>query len=83
MKYLKNDKKNSKLLRTEIFFSPFLVLIPFIVGSYFIIDWYNRGFVDNQSGVLGSLIIGLIIIIGNIIFDIPFVKSIIRQMKSK
>lgn len=76
MKYLKNDN-NSRLIRTEILFSPLLLILPFIIGLFLIRDWYIRGFLEgNSTAFFGELIIGFLIIIGNILFDIPFIKSL-------
>lgn len=76
MGYLKHREDVKKLVRTELIFAPFLVILPFIVGFLFIHDWYNRDFILNHLDLTGELIIGIIIIFGNIIFDIPFLKSL-------
>lgn len=76
MKYLKNRKNTEKNVRTELFFAPFLVIMPFIVSFLFIYDWYSRDFLLNNLDLTGELILGIIILLGNIIFDIPFLKSI-------
>jgi len=70
---IENDKR---AVRTELLLAPLLVIFPFIVGVIFINDWYARGFLAGSSAFDGELMLGLIIIIGNIIFDIPFIKSL-------
>ncbi len=67
------DKKN---IRTEILFAPLLVLLPFIVGFFMIYDWYIRDFTLGEVDLFCQLIIGLVIIFGNILFDIPFLKNL-------
>ncbi len=76
MKYLDEREDVEKIIRTELIFAPILVIIPIIVGSFFIYDWYNRDIVLNNLDLTGELIIGIIILVGNIIFDIPFLKSL-------
>jgi len=83
MKYIKNKKNGLKVIRTEILFTPILVTIPFIVGFLLINDWYYRGVLEgNAAEFYGELIIGLVIILGNIIFDVPFIKSL-RELSKK
>jgi len=79
--YVKNPKGSERIFRTELLLAPLLVILPFIVGIIFINDWYNRGFLLSSSAFDGELILGILIIIGNILFDIPFIKSL-RNFKS-
>lgn len=78
MKYMKNNN-NSKVLRTEILFAPLLIVLPFIVGILLINDYYFRGIIGNDPSFFGELILGIVIIVGNILFDIPFIKSLIKK----
>lgn len=82
MKYLKNNN-NSKILRTEILFAPILIVLPFIVGILLINDYYTRGIIGQDPKYFGELILGLVIIIANIIFDIPFVKSLMKKKEKQ
>jgi len=83
MKYLKKQYYFSKIIRTEILFTPLLIGLPLIVGSFFIYDWYIRGVIGNCTAYKGELILGIIIIIGNIVFDMPFIKSLRILSKKK
>ena len=76
MKYVENPKSDERIFRTELLLAPLLVLIPFVVGLIFINDWYSRGFITGSSEFDGELILGMIIIVGNIVFDIPFLRSL-------
>lgn len=76
MEYMKKENNYAKVIRTEILFTPLLIVIPFIVSILLINDWYARGFSMNDAAFDGELIIGIIILVGNIIFDIPFIKSL-------
>jgi hypothetical protein len=76
MKYIKNKKIYDKLVRAELLFMPMLIIEPILISVFFIYDWYTRGFLLNNSAYDIELILGVIILIGNIMFDIPFVKSL-------
>lgn len=83
MKYLKSKDNGSKVIRTEILFTPVLIVIPFIIGFLLINDWYYRGVLEgNSAEFYGEFVIGLIIIFGNILFDIPFIRSL-RELSRK
>jgi hypothetical protein len=80
--YLKTDYKNLKVIKTEILFTPLLIVFPLIIAGTLISDWYLKGYVrGNSSAFEGELILGIIILIGNIIFDIPFIKSLTRYRR--
>jgi hypothetical protein len=83
MKYIKKEFYFSKVIRAEILFTPFLIALPLIVGFSLIYDWYARGIVDSNPAFNGELVLGIVIIAGNIVFDIPFVKSLRVISKKK
>ena len=76
MKYLEKENNTKRVIRTEILLSPLLVFFPLFIGIIFIYDWYNRGVIEGSTGFFGTFILGVIILICNIIFDIPFIKSL-------
>jgi len=76
MKYLKKTNSTEKVIRTEIYFTPFLVVLPIFVGILFIYDFLNRGIFEENPGFFGMFMLGVIILIVNILFDIPFLKSL-------
>jgi hypothetical protein len=80
MEYIKKGCNFSKVIRTEILFTPLLIIFPLIVGIFLIYDWIDNGL---NPDYYGSLVLGLIIIIGNIAFDIPFIKSLRELSKKK
>lgn len=82
MKYIKNND-NSKVLRTEILFAPLLIILPFIVGVLLVNDYYTRGIIGGDPQYFGELILGIVIIIANIIFDIPFINSLIAKKEKQ
>jgi hypothetical protein len=75
--YLNGGSEKFRNIRTEILFTPLLVILPFVVAIFLIYDWFCRGFSQCSSIYDGELIVGVIILITNIIFDIPFIKSLI------
>jgi len=83
MKYIKNENSDSKIIRTEILLTPLLVFAPLAVGFLLIYDWITRDFLTGELNLLGELMLGIIILICNIIFDIPFVKSLHELSKKK
>jgi len=83
-KYIKNSNRvDLKIVKIEILFTPLLVVAPFLVGFFLIKDWYIRDYLWNELDLFRQLLLGCIIIIGNILFDIPFIKSLRRYNKEK
>ena len=77
MEFIKKKNNYSKLIRTELLFTPLLIILPITVSILLIFDWYIRGFLENNTIIYnGELIIGIIILISNFFFDIPFIKSL-------
>ena len=83
-KYLNDEKlDNDRIIRTEIILTPLLIVAPILIGVFLINDWYVRDFLDNELNLFRELLLGIIIIVGNILFDIPFVKSLKKYTKEK
>ena len=82
----KNDTRKENiqklLLRLELWFAPVLIIVPIGVSFFFLWDWYARGFSTGSSVYDGELLIGLILLIGNLMFDIFFLRSL-RIFKKK
>ena len=81
MKSIKDKISLKKVIRTEILFTPMLIVLPLVIGLSLIWDWYFRGYLMGNLDYTAQLFFGLIIIIGNIAFDIPFIKSLIELSK--
>ena len=81
--YLKTDYDDLKIVKSEIFFTPMLIVLPLLVGVFFVYDWFCRGYSLGVSDFNGELIFGVIILVSNILFDVPFVSSLIRYKKTK
>lgn len=76
--YIKFDKNDIKAIRLEILLTPLIVIFPLLVSGYLIYDWFTRGLLMDTSQYNGELIIALIILIGNILFDVPFIRALVR-----
>ena len=79
--YQKTNNTNKRLIRSETIAAPILITIPMIISILLIHIWYTKGLLQNNSYYTGELLIGLIILVGNLLFDIPFLKSLLKQRK--
>jgi len=82
---MKNQQQQAMyalLLRLELWFAPVLILVPIVVSFFFIQDWYVRGSIKGISQYDGELILGLVILFGNLLCDILFMKSL-KNLKRK
>lgn len=79
--YMETNGNFARLIRAEILFMPILIFVPILVGIFLVNDWYVRGFLLGNVQYNGELFLGLILIIGNIAFDIPFLKTMLRYRK--
>ena len=70
------------LLRLELWFGPALIIVPLLVSLVFLWDWYVRGFSVGSSVYDGELFLGLFLLFGNLVFDIPFLRSL-KSLKNK
>ncbi len=70
------------LLRLELWFAPLLLVVPVIVSVVFLLEWYTKGFLMGSSEYDGEFLLGLLVLVGNMLFDLPFIRSI-RTLKRK
>lgn len=70
-------RNNTRLIRLEIWFAPLLITLPIVVSIFLIRDWFYRGFSKGISTYDGELFLAIIILVGNIVFDVLFLKSLI------
>lgn len=71
--------KNTRSIRLELWFAPLLIILPIVVSIFLIRDWFYRGFSLGISTYDGELFLAIIILVGNIIFDVSFLKSLISR----
>jgi hypothetical protein len=78
-------KKNIQklLVRLELWLAPVLIIVPLSISLFFLWDWFIRGFSMNNSLYDGELFLGMILLVGNLVFDIPFLKSLRMLRKQK
>ena len=69
------------LVRLELWLAPVLIIVPLGVSVFFIWDWFTRGFSLGFSAYDGELFLGLLLLIGNLTFDVPLLKSVRTQRK--
>ena len=79
--YMKTDYSDLKVVKTEIMLTPLLIVLPIVVAVFLINDWFNSGFLKGNSVYNGELLLAIIILVGNIMFDIPFIRSLIQYKK--
>lgn len=86
---MKNKNNNQKdniqnlLLRLELWFAPVLILLPIVVSMFFVWDWFIKGFSSASSLYDGELILGLLMLLGNLFFDVLFLRSLRIQKQTK
>jgi len=84
---IRNDRRKENiqklLLRLELWFAPVLILVPIGVSWFFVWDWYMRGFSKGASVYDGELFLGLLLLLGNLFFDVLFLRSLRIQKKKK
>jgi len=71
------------LVRLELWFAPLLIIMPMVVSMFFIWDWYVRGFSQNTALYDGELILGLLLLCVNFLFDVLFLRSLRVQRKKE
>ena len=81
VEYLKDEDNNLRIVRTEILFTPLLVILPLIVVAFLINDWFSNGFSKGISEYDSEFMLAIIILVCNIMFDIPFIRSLIQFNK--
>ena len=81
MYYLKVKRIDKNIVRTEILLIPLLIGLPINIGILFKCDWFYTGFLAYSSVFYGELILGISILVSNIMFDIPFIRSLWRSFK--
>jgi len=83
----KNDTRKENiqklLLRLELWFAPMLIIVPIGVSFFFVWDWMVRGFSMGSSVYDGELILGLLLLFGNLFFDVLFLQSLRIQKEKK
>ena len=71
------------LLRLELWFAPMLIIVPIGVSFFFVWDWVARGVSTGSSAYDGELILGLLLLFGNLFFDVLFLQSLRIQKEKK
>jgi hypothetical protein len=61
---------------------PLLIIAPIVVGCFFVYEWYTRGYLLGVSDFNGQLILGIIILVSNVLFGIPFIQDL-RKLRRR
>ena len=80
MRYIENDE-DSRIIQTEKIFTPFLIGFPLLISCFLIYLGYSKGCIMGDPSYFGELFLGLIILFGNLLFDIPFLKNLFKPLK--
>ncbi|MCX6666180.1 MAG: hypothetical protein NT038_09030 [Euryarchaeota archaeon] len=81
--YMDTTKATEQLVRVELIFAPILIIIPLVVSLFMIWCWFSLGFSQKDSSYTGELVLGIIILVGNICFDVPFLRSLLLFRKQR
>ncbi len=76
IEYLELETKNEKLIRVELWFAPILIILPFVLSILLIWSWVIKGYLTGTNIYDQEFFLAIIIIAVNIMFDIPFIKSL-------
>jgi hypothetical protein len=79
--YLETDYNDLKVIKTEVMLTPLLIVLPLVVAIFLIDDWFFSGFSKGISERDGELLLAIVILVGNIMFDIPFIRSLVQYKK--
>ena len=74
--YVEPERKRLVVLRAELWLSPLLIIGPLVVSLLMIGNWYTYGYSLETSTYDGQLLLGVLILLGNLLFDIPFLKHL-------
>ena len=77
--YVKTDDSKLKLIRLELWLSPVLIITPIVISILLLWNWYLGGYIGGSPVYNGELMLALIILIGNLIFDVPLIKSLFKR----
>lgn len=78
----KNHQKKN-LLRLELVLAPLLISIPIIVSFFLFNQWFTNSVLEGNPMSFGLFFLASFILFGNLLFDIPFIHSIIKLSKKK
>ena len=73
--YIKKTS-HARVINTERWFTPLLIIFPLLVSGLMIGTWYFKGYTQGIQTYNTELMIGVLILSINILFDIPFIKAL-------
>ncbi len=70
-------------MRMELWFAPFIIILPCVVSIVFLVEWYTQGFLAGNILYTTQGLLGVCILTGNLLFAIPFIKTLHHRNKGK
>ncbi|HID25974.1 MAG TPA: hypothetical protein EYP23_05900 [Thermoplasmata archaeon] len=68
-------------LRQEILITPVLIFVPILVACLFLYNAVRSGLLYGDSTYFSDFLIGVVILIGNLTFAIPFLSAFFNLRK--
>ena len=62
--------------RLELWLTPLLVIAPVLIGLLLVTEWVFRGVVLGSSAYDAEALLGGLILIGTLVFDVPFLRTV-------
>jgi len=69
--------------RLEIWLTPVLVIAPFLIAILFLIESVEQGVLRGAPLYEGEFLLGCIIIVGTLVFDVPFLRTVHFRKRKK
>jgi len=81
--YMDTRAANEHVRRMAVLLSPVLIMTPLVISIILLVQWFIQGYLQHDARYTTELILGVVIIVGNILFDIPFVQSLRKSSTKK
>lgn len=61
--------------RLELWLTPILVIAPFLIAVLFLIESIGQGLLKGLPTYEAEFMLGCIILVGTLVFDVPFLRT--------
>jgi hypothetical protein len=69
--------------RLELWFTPLLVIAPLVIGILILVESIGQGVVHGMAMYGSEFLLGCIILVGTLVFDVPFLRTMRFQKRKK
>ena len=76
---MNSTQESSHLPSLILWFTPLLVVFPIIVSFIFFTNGVAEWELMGQPMSLGKIVLGSFILIGNLVFDVPFLRALKKK----